>query len=251
MKPLSHLTVRVAWHDSQWNGNVCMQPGLNSFCTALGRIRESKTDDEENFAGKSFEKLSVNELPPCKSESGFFMSPNQWIREFDHPYRQNKNCVATHGNMVKRLLAVPPFSAVAVPFNWMLRRSQKEIDQKLLQPLPTDPQPPFPTPWVFGRERQEALIDLAFGNLTEGQSLAVFYTKEGHPLSGLVPSQRLASVNTTTRLITKKAILFGIVSSAIRYGRMAKKAFCCRITNISNQPAIKKKMNYTLNSSAK
>jgi len=23
MKAIKHLTIRVAWHDSQWNGHVC------------------------------------------------------------------------------------------------------------------------------------------------------------------------------------------------------------------------------------
>ncbi len=56
------------------------------------------------------------------------------------------------------------------------------IDQRLLQPLPTDAAPPFPSPWVFGRQRQEAVVDEVFGRLTDEKSLALFYTKEGHPL---------------------------------------------------------------------
>lgn len=182
MKPVSHLTIRVAWHDSQWNGTVCAEPGLNSFCTALPRIRESRRPDEEMLARRSFEKLSPDELPPCKAESGFFMSPRPWVREFDHPYRENKHCVETHGNMKKRLLTVPAYTAIAVPYNWMLRRSQKEIERRSPQPLPADLQPPFPTPWIFGRQRQEAILDMVFGRLAEEKSLAIFYTKEGHPL---------------------------------------------------------------------
>src|SRR5688500_12263616 len=86
MKPLSHLTVRVAWHDSQWNGTVCASPELNSFCVALSRVRESKSANEGKLAGRGFDKLTPAELPPCKAESGFFMSPHAWVREFDHPY---------------------------------------------------------------------------------------------------------------------------------------------------------------------
>lgn len=182
MKPLTHLTVRVAWHDSHWNGSVCTQPGLNSFCAALSRIRESKTAAEDKLAGRTFESLSPDELPPCKAESAFFMSPHPWVREFDHPYRQNRKCADTHGSMKKRLLTVPAYSAIAVPFNWMLRRNQKEIDGRLPQALPVDGVPPFPSPWVYGRERQEAVVDMVYGRLTEEKSLAIFYTKEGHPL---------------------------------------------------------------------
>lgn len=110
------------------------------------------------------------------------MSPRPWIREFDHPYRQNKNCAKTHGNLKKRMLGLPAFSAIAVPFKWMLRKNQRHIDERLLQPLPTDDEPPFPSPWVFGRQRQEAIVDEVFGHLSEEKSLVLFYTKEGHPL---------------------------------------------------------------------
>lgn len=207
MKPLAHLTIRVAWHDSQWNGSVCARPGLNSYCAALSRIRESKTAGEENLAGQAFEKLSPTELPPCKAESGFFMSQRPWVREFEHPYRNNKKCAETHGNMKKRLLSVPACSAIAVPFNWMLRRRQKDIDKQLLQPLPVDATPPFASPWIFGRQRQEAIIDLVFGRLTEEKSLVFFYTKEGHPLGDgirrlVVGIGRIAKIGTCERYDT-------------------------------------------------
>ena len=165
MKPLAHLTIHVAWHDSQWNGAVCAQPGLNSFCVALPRIRESKRPEEDKLAGRTFEKLSPEELPPCKAESGFFMSQRPWVREFDHPYRQNDNCVETHGNMKKRRLTVPAGAAIAVPFNWMRRRNQKEIERRSPQSLPVDVPPPFRSTWVFGRARHEAVLDMVFGRL--------------------------------------------------------------------------------------
>src|SRR5206468_7550941 len=142
----------------------------------------TKTTAEDKLATRGFNTLNSHELPPCKAESGFFMSPHEWFREFDHPYRENKKCAATHGNLKKRLLKVPAYSAIAVPFNWMLRRNQKGIDTRLPHSLPRDMTPPFASPWVFGRERQEALVDLIFGGLTENKSLVIFYTKEGHPL---------------------------------------------------------------------
>jgi len=182
MKPLSHLTIRVAWHDSGWNGTICQRPGENSFCSVLPRIRESKLEAESALAGRSFDKLDLSQLPPCKAESGFFLSPNPWTREFDHPYRQNRKCTETHGNLKKRLLRIPAYSAIAVPFNWMLRRRQKDIEKALPNELPRDAAPPFPSPWVFGRKRQEAIVDLVFDRLKKEQSLVIFYTKEGHPL---------------------------------------------------------------------
>ena len=42
-----HLTARVAWHDTGWNGTVCREPSCNSFCAALDRIREERDDAHE------------------------------------------------------------------------------------------------------------------------------------------------------------------------------------------------------------
>src|SRR5690349_16124172 len=124
MQPLTHLTIRVAWHDSGWNGSVCANPALNSFCATLDRIREGKSDDEAALAGRPFDKLRQDQLPPCKAESGFFMSPRPWMREFEHPYARSSKCADTHGDLKPRKLEIPAWSAISVPFNWMLRRSQ-------------------------------------------------------------------------------------------------------------------------------
>lgn len=42
-----HLTVRMAWHDSNWNGKVCRDPEGNTYCTGAhsllsGRIKKRK-----------------------------------------------------------------------------------------------------------------------------------------------------------------------------------------------------------------
>jgi AAA domain/UvrD-like helicase C-terminal domain len=52
----------------------------------------------------------------------------------------------------------------------------------LVTPLPPDEEAPFKTPWVFSRERQNALCKLFFDRLAPKQSLVFFYTKSGHPL---------------------------------------------------------------------
>ena len=67
-----HLTIRVAWHDNQWDGTICRAPSRNSFCIALDRIREAPRDDdnEDRLAGKSWAELSDSDLPPCAAEGG-------------------------------------------------------------------------------------------------------------------------------------------------------------------------------------
>ena len=42
-----HITVRMAWHDNNWNGTVCRDPEGNNYCTGAhsilsGRIEKNK-----------------------------------------------------------------------------------------------------------------------------------------------------------------------------------------------------------------
>ena len=67
--PTQHLSVRVPWHDSGWNGTVCAKPGSDTACRSLARIAESKGDTAENkVAGYAFADLAPAELPPCVEE---------------------------------------------------------------------------------------------------------------------------------------------------------------------------------------
>ena len=178
-----HLNVRVAWHDNRWNGSVCNDPMSNSYCLDLERIRSSRDDVQEvKFKGKAFADISPGDLPPCKAESGAFMNTDKWVRSAAHPYASNKKAQATHGHLLKTNFTVQPYSTFAVPFYWMLRGNQEEIQAQLPTPLPPDEEPPFPSPWVFSKGRQRALCDLFFGRLTPKKSLVFFYTKSGHPL---------------------------------------------------------------------
>ena len=178
-----NLTVRVAWHDERWRGTVCKNPLGNPYCLSLRRIREQRKDEHESkIAGSSFSELESKEQPPCKAESGAFMNTDEWTRRFEHPYAEGDKTASTHGHLRPTNVKVPPFSTFAVPFWWMLRSSQNGIDESQPNDLPADQKAPFATPWVFGRERQEALVELFFGRLTAGSSLALFYCKDGHPL---------------------------------------------------------------------
>lgn len=200
-----HLTVRVAWHDSRWNGRVCRAPSCNSFCAALDRIREERDDNAEDaLAGRPWNELPPEELPPCKAESGAFMSPQVWARVFEHPYVGIQKAAETHGHLKNTPVKVPSYATFAVPFAWMLQGEQGGIDEKLPEPLPPDEKPPFSTSWVFGRARQEALLDLFFGRLVPQKSLVFFYCKEGQPLGDTI-SRLVVGVGRVTEVAPAKA----------------------------------------------
>lgn len=67
-----HLTVRMAWHDNNWNGKVCCNPEGNTYCTGAhsllsGRIEKKKKtaieqELKDQYIKGNFEPSSV---PPC------------------------------------------------------------------------------------------------------------------------------------------------------------------------------------------
>ena len=197
---MRHLTLRVAWHDNAWNGAVCADPRENSFCLALDRIRLERDDDHEQaIAGRLFADLESPDLPPCRAESGAFMSTKAWTRVIRHPYQEIAKAATTHGHLRPTPVDVAPFSTFAIPFSWMQRRAQDEIAERLPDRLPEDQEPPFNTAWVFGRRRQTALLRQFFSHVKADQSLVFFYTKEGQPISDEI-SRLVVGVGQITKL---------------------------------------------------
>ena len=73
--PFKHLSVRVPWHDNQWNGSICKYPKDNSSCLILKEISEKKDEMKENrLAGRSIKNLNESDYPACICERAFFMA---------------------------------------------------------------------------------------------------------------------------------------------------------------------------------
>ena len=55
---MKHLSIRVPWHDNNWNGSVCCSPAANPFCLTLHNILERKNNlDEDKNASKKWCEL--------------------------------------------------------------------------------------------------------------------------------------------------------------------------------------------------
>src|ERR1035437_4918342 len=117
--PLRHVSIRVPWHDTGWDGRVCANPRLNGSCLKLKRIGQKRIDaDEEAVAGQSLKYLLPEKWPCCVPERVAFMAPFEYTRMANHPY--NRGSESSHGHFAETPLRHPPYSAATVPFAWML-----------------------------------------------------------------------------------------------------------------------------------
>jgi ATP-dependent exoDNAse (exonuclease V) alpha subunit len=181
--PLRHLSIRVPWHDSGWDGRICKNPAGNTACLVLKNIGQNRDDAREHaYRGKSLEVITEGDRPCCVSERGFFMSPFEFTRTRKHPYAETS--LKTHGHFQDTTLRHPPFSADAIPFLWMRKerleyyrdRYQLDID------VEREPELDFQTGWSQQRDNHAALLNCFFAHIQTKESLCFFYAKKT-PLS--------------------------------------------------------------------
>ncbi|MXZ65307.1 MAG: AAA family ATPase [Acidimicrobiaceae bacterium] len=179
-----HISIRVPWHDMAWNGTVCHDPEANCHCIEYENIARGK-DVSVEIARKGmpftdFDRPS--ELPPCANESGGFLSPNEWTRSHEHPYREWLR--ETHGHLEETAWQVEPYTAHAVPFRWLDRDSLEEFTQpQVADALPQDTWPSsYKSKWVFQPHVQQAILEAFFAPIVPNDSLAFFYTKSRQPI---------------------------------------------------------------------
>jgi hypothetical protein len=181
--PPRHLSVRVPWHDSGWNGSVCKKPRENGSCMFLGRIQDGKDfEQEESNAGIPLHELDQQALPPCVSEKVTFMSGQDVTVQLNHPYAKNSNNAEFYGHYKPTALRYPAYSFSAVPYSWMLKNAktnQSEWADKLDLDFDVgrEPELGFDNIWVQQLENQRALLDAFISPIVPEKSLVFIYAK--------------------------------------------------------------------------
>jgi len=181
--PLRHISIRVPWHDNEWKGTVCLEPELNGSCLRLPRIADHRSNPKksnqcEPIRGQSIKDLDPKTWPCCVAERGMFMSPFEYTRIATHPYVEHSP--ETHGHFAPTPLQHPPYSAPAVPFNWMFQESIEEKGREYgihVDPA-REPDLRFDTTWVQDKANQLALLDCFHKHVKPDKSLCFFYAKE-------------------------------------------------------------------------
>ena len=183
----TNLSIRVPWHDSQWDGTVCRDPAANCHCVDYKNIRKRKRVTHElPVRGKPFAEF----LPPCAKESGGFLSPVDWQMEHQHPYMRMAKVAETHGHLMETTRRVPRFTALGVPFRWLRRENLESwVAPRVPGMLPPEIDRPrgFKTGWVFNHDLQAAILDAFYESVENDTPLALFSTKGAHPLGDDIP----------------------------------------------------------------
>lgn len=180
--PMSHVSVRVAWHDTDWTGRVCASPGANHCCTILKNVKEKKDPvSEEQVAGRPW--TEVDDLPPCVNERAGFMRTKPFTQERTHNYAWNTN--GAHAHFAPTTQRMPPYSLEVTPFRWVMLKEYERyatpwgirVDMGLeerahaLMPFDEDT-------WIQDHRNHLALLDSFFSALRPRQSLVFLYAKD-------------------------------------------------------------------------
>ena len=111
-----NLSIRLAWHDNKWNGQVCKDPKNNVYCRGNYSLLSSRIqrridlDLEDKFKGVSLPELikKTNYIPPCYWSINAF--GNQSYTALDsHPF-------GDLGGYRKKFESIPPLTYSISPF---------------------------------------------------------------------------------------------------------------------------------------
>lgn len=182
--PIHHITVRVPWHDSAWNGTFCSNPCGNTSCTILKRVATGRDDEFETaHAGESIEGFSREQMPPCVGEHGTIMAPFPQSMLKQHPYAEWKK--ESHGHFEATPYTIPRYSAAVIPFRWMLRAQVEGNDDvvgrmdelQLGYAVEREPDMAPANTWVQEGNNQRILLDTFVSAVRPDDSLVFFYAK--------------------------------------------------------------------------
>jgi hypothetical protein len=161
----------------------------------LVNIGEKRNDAHERAcAGQRLDRIRESERPPCVAERATFMADFEIIRTIHHVYA--KSSAGSHGHLQPITYTQPPFSAPAIPFDWLLRERVEGTEHvrglaDLLQlgyDREREPVLDFHKgkgedgedldgDWVNALQNQVCLLDTFYSAVQPHQSLCFFYAK--------------------------------------------------------------------------
>jgi exodeoxyribonuclease V alpha subunit len=169
---VKHVTVRMVWHDSKWNGNICNDPQSNVYCRGNYSLlspriqRRIKLDDEEKFRGQRISEIieKFHYYPPCYWSINLLGKDRYTVRDM-HPLADAKN-------YDKRWLSVPPLDNALEGFSvftWNFKLGYAE-DRETERYVP--------------EPELEKRVNVYADELQQGRPIAFFYANFSNPITG-------------------------------------------------------------------
>jgi hypothetical protein len=196
--PLSHLSVRAPWHDTDWTGRVCSAPSANHACTILKNVKGKKdADTEEEDRTTAWSDLDPERVPPCVFERGGFMRPSAFQILREHAY--SGGWTKSHEHFAPTVHHMPAYSFEATPYRWVMRDEAAKYaaewgikyDAALEEAADRVIQKKKTTTWVQDHRNQLALLDSFFSSIQPQKSLVFVYAKDAPVLEERAPGTRV------------------------------------------------------------
>jgi exodeoxyribonuclease V alpha subunit len=149
----AHVSVRLFWHDSGWDGAICHDPAANVWCEAHDHVREHKSprESEAGVAGRPPDESGVR--PGCEMSLQAFSQRRNEIRIWPPEWMAANGVKPIDFEVADRTAGMWPYENM-----WTDDGGHRSNDERR----------------VFARE--------FFSQIEEGKSLALFYVDERNPL---------------------------------------------------------------------
>lgn len=170
-----HLSARLAWHDSGWNGCICRQPHLNASCIVHEQIRDDREDDREReYAGVPLADLP-GWLPPCCRDTAAYSEHSFTFVHKDPLGRPFLKSITED---------IPPYACLPAPYRWTREESFRDICEAEGLNIHGPKDTKKIAGWIYEPDRQITLLNQFWGKLKEGEGKALifYYVNRGNPV---------------------------------------------------------------------
>lgn len=160
-----HISARLAWHDSGWNGRICQNPKANTYCIgqySFNRdaiVNHRDLDWEQPNAGKPCHQLDG--IPPCCYSINAFGADT--MQAEGHPPTWFND-----GTQAKTW-QLPPYTIATWPYEEMYK---------------DDVVNPSKSGSHYNAVKRREAANAFFNELSENKSLIFYYANYSNPFSG-------------------------------------------------------------------
>ncbi len=196
----THITVRMAWHDSGWNGHICQNPKANVYCVGRHSFPNEIIPNERNLEWEQKHKgiaaNALGNLLPCAWSINAF--GRETIKAYSRPPIWFKD-----GTSLKQW-DIPPATIAIWPYEEVYKDEVK------------NPEGNGPV-WDPVKRREE--VSNFFNQITGGKSLIFYYANYSNPFSE-GDSQKYVVIGVSRVLSVGDEIVWDDQSSRMegRYG---------------------------------